>query len=191
MTANEIDFEATTIPELVRWAVDHWGDTPALRDVTADRDLTLSYAELGERVDRAARALVASGVEAGDTVAVWAPNGWPWVVAGLAACRAGARLVPVNTRFKGGEAAYVLATAKVKVLFLADGFLDTDYSGSLAGHDLPHLERIVSVGGDRLTGPNRSTPSWPSVTVGLPVIGRSCRPRSTVGAMPRRRTTSA
>ncbi len=152
-----MDFEATTIPELVRWGVTTWADKPAVRDVTAasadgvdaaDGDgVTLTYAELGERIDRAARALVAAGVEPGDTVAVWAPNGWPWIVAGLGACRAGARLVPVNTRFKGGEAAYVLRTAKVKVLFVVDGFLDTDYSGSLADHDLPDLERVVALAG--------------------------------------------
>jgi acyl-CoA synthetase (AMP-forming)/AMP-acid ligase II len=137
--------ESTTIPELVRWAVDTWGDLPAVRDPAAD--VALTYTELGEQVDRAARAIVAAGIETGDTVAVWAPNSWQWVVAGLAACRAGARLVPVNTRFKGREAAYVLKTAKVKLLFLTDGFLDTDYSASLAEHDLPDLERIVALDG--------------------------------------------
>ncbi|MEM9562519.1 MAG: AMP-binding protein [Actinomycetota bacterium] len=148
---TELAFEATTIPALVRWGVDTWADLPAIRDTTGEEygepTVTLTYAELGERIDRAARALVAAGVEPGDTVAVWAPNGWPWVVAGLAACRAGARLVPVNTRFKGGEAAYVLRAARVKVVFLVDGFLGTDYSGSLGEHDLPDLERIVALGG--------------------------------------------
>jgi len=148
VTNPTIDFEATTVPALVRWGVAAWADLPAMRDVTGDAEVTLSYAELGQRIDRAARALVAAGVEPGDTVAVWAPNSWQWVVAGLGACRAGARMVPVNTRFKGGEAAHVLGAARVKVLFLTDGFLDMDYSGSLADHELPHLERVV-----RLDGP--------------------------------------
>ncbi len=156
----ELDFEATTIPQLVRWGVETWADLPAIRDTTGEEagepTVTLTYAALGERIDRAARALVAAGISPGDTVAVWAPNGWPWVVAGLAACRAGARLVPVNTRFKGGEAAYVLRTARVRVLFLVDGFLDTDYSGSLAGHDLPDLERIVALAGPASDGVTES-----------------------------------
>ncbi|MEL6981688.1 MAG: AMP-binding protein, partial [Actinomycetota bacterium] len=142
-----MDFEATTIPALIRWGTETWGDLPAIRDVTGDGEITISYAELGERIDRTARALVAAGVEPGDSVAVWAPNSWTWVVAGLGACRAGASLVPINTRFKGGEAAYVLGAARVKVLFVIDGFLGMDYSGSLADHDLPHLERIVSLDG--------------------------------------------
>jgi len=114
-------------------------------DAVRDGDTTLTYRELGERVDQMARALVASGVQAGETVAVWAPNCWQWLVAGLSVSRAGAVLVPVNTRFKGNEAAYVLNAAKVKVLFVVDGFLDTSYSGSLATEDLPHLETIVDL----------------------------------------------
>ncbi len=141
---------STSIPELVRWAVATHGPLPAVRD----GDLTLTYTELGAAVDRTARALVASGVEAGDTVGVWAPNSWQWVVAGLGAARAGARLVPVNTRFKGNEAAYVLDKASVRLLFVADGFLGMDYSGSLADHELPHLTELVDlVAGDRPGGP--------------------------------------
>lgn len=142
-----MDAEAATIPELIRWGTETWADLPAIRDVAGDGETILTYAELGERIDRAARALVAAGVEPGDTVAVWAPNAWTWVVAGLASCRAGARLVPINTRFKGGEAAYVLGAARVKVLFVIDGFLGMDYSASLADHDLPDLERIVALDG--------------------------------------------
>ena len=141
------DHRNTALPGLVAWAVAAWGDRPAIVDAgdhTGGRT-TLSYTELGRRIDGVARALVASGVEPGDTVAMWAPNCWQWVAAALGAARAGAVLVPVNTRFKGGEAAYVLAKARVKALFIVDGFLDTDYSGSLAGEDLPHLADVVDL----------------------------------------------
>ncbi len=108
--------------------------------------MSLTYRELGERIDAAARALVASGVEPGDGVAVWAPNCWEWVVVGLAVSRAGAVLVPVNTRFKGAEAAYVLEKASVSLVFVVDGFLGTDYSGALANRDLPGLREVVDLG---------------------------------------------
>lgn len=141
------DFDNLSLPALVAWAGAAWGDRPAIVDAgehTGGR-VTLSYRELGERIDGVARALVASGLEAGDTVAVWAPNCWQWVAAALGAARAGAVLVPVNTRFKGSEAAYVLAKARVKVLFVVDGFLGYDYRGSLAGESLPDLGRIVDL----------------------------------------------
>jgi hypothetical protein len=40
--------------------------------------------EIEELIDRAARAFVASGVNPGDTIGVWMPNRWEWVVAALA-----------------------------------------------------------------------------------------------------------
>ncbi len=132
---------AASIPELIVWSTDTHGDDVAVRD----GDVTLTYRQLRDRVDAAARAMVDAGVAAGDTVAVWAPNCWQWVVAGLAVSRAGAILVPVNTRFKGTEAAYVLARARARLLFVADGFLDFDYSGSLADQDLPALTEIVDL----------------------------------------------
>ena len=138
-----MDPHSTTLPELIRWSRSTYADLDAIRD----GDVTLTYEELGQWVDLAARAMVASGIEAGDTVAVWAPNQWQWVVAGLGALRAGARLVPINTRFKGPEAAYVLDTAKVRLLFVVDGFLDTNYSGSLTGQELPCLTEVVELAG--------------------------------------------
>ncbi|MGI9597561.1 MAG: AMP-binding protein [Acidimicrobiales bacterium] len=143
-----MDHTPTSIPELIRWSTSKHADRDAIRDGSH----TLTYAELGSRIDQAARAMVATGIMPGDTVAVWAPNCWQWVVAGLAASRAGAILVPINTRFKGGEAAYVLNKAEVRLLFVVNGFLDTDYSGSLAGHDTPALETTVD-----LVGPGSST----------------------------------
>lgn len=132
------DPDNASIPELIRASTAHFADHDAIRD----GDVTLTYQQLGDRVDQAARALVASGIQAGDTIAVWAPNCWQWVVSALAVSRAGAVLVPINTRFKGNEAAYVLNAASVKMLFVADGFLDTDYSGSLANQETPKLTTI-------------------------------------------------
>jgi acyl-CoA synthetase (AMP-forming)/AMP-acid ligase II len=92
--------------------------------VTPER--RVSYDELGELVLAATRAMMAAGVGPGDRVAIWAPNGLGWIVAALGAQSAGAALVPVNTRFKGEEAAYVLSAAGVSVLVTTVGFLGTD-----------------------------------------------------------------
>ncbi|MCL4114095.1 UNVERIFIED_CONTAM: hypothetical protein GTU68_023276 [Idotea baltica] len=141
-TIPGFDPDHASIPQLIRASTRHFGE----RDAVRDGDVILSYRELGRQVDQAARAIVASGVQAGDTVAVWAQNCWQWVVAGLAVSRAGAILVPINTRFKGNEAAYVLDAASVKMLFVFNGFLDMDYSGSLADQTVPLLETIIDLG---------------------------------------------
>ena len=109
----------------------------------------MSYRELGELVSTGARAMMAAGVGPGDRVAIWAPNGLGWIVAALGAQSAGAALVPVNTRWKGAEAAYVLSASKASVLVTTVGFLGTDTVGMLraAGTPLPHLRRIVLLDG--------------------------------------------
>jgi len=109
----------------------------------------LTYRELGELVSASTRAMLAAGVAPGDRVAIWAPNCAGWIVAALGAQSAGAALVPINTRWKGAEAAYVLSASKAVVLVTTVGFLDIDTVGMLraAGTPLPHLRRIVLLDG--------------------------------------------
>jgi acyl-CoA synthetase (AMP-forming)/AMP-acid ligase II len=57
-------------------------------------------------------------------------------------------LVPLNTRYKGVEAADILRRSRAKVLVTVDGFLDTHYVAMLDGHDLPHLEHVVVLRGE-------------------------------------------
>ncbi|MDK0521391.1 FadD3 family acyl-CoA ligase [Streptomyces sp. ML-6] len=135
------DEEWGSIPGLVRAAARRYGD----REAVVEGRTRISYAELGERVERAAAACLASGVAPGDRVAIWAPNGLDWIVSALGAVTAGAVLVPLNTRFKGTEAAYVLQRSRARLLFVTGTFLGTSYVASLrrAGVPLPHLERVV------------------------------------------------
>ncbi|MFI8425551.1 FadD3 family acyl-CoA ligase [Streptomyces sp. NPDC085479] len=138
------DLEWGTIPGLVRSAGERYGE----REAVADGRTRVSYAELAARVERSAAACLAAGVRTGDRVAVWAPNSLDWIVAALGAVTAGAVLVPLNTRFKGTEAADVLARSRARLLFVTGTFLGTSYVASLrrAGVPLPDLERVVVLG---------------------------------------------
>ncbi len=139
-----------TYPALIERAGALFADTEAI----SDGDVSMSFAELADRIEQCAGALVASGIEPGDTVGVWAPNAWEWVVAGLSILRCGAVMVPVNTRFKGREAAYVLGKARVKLLFSVVGFLGNDYVTDLeeSGETVPTLREIVVLRGDTPEG---------------------------------------
>ncbi len=86
-----------------------------------------TFAEIEAEVDLRARALLGSGVEPGDRVALWAPNGLEWIVLSFAVYATGAVLVPINTRFKGAEAAQILRTSGARTLLTVTDFLDTDY----------------------------------------------------------------
>src|SRR5215207_2635220 len=108
-----------TIPAVLARAVERFGDREALVDERA----RLTYTELSEAAHRIARALIASGIEPGDRVSIWAPNTTEWAIAALAVYRAGGVVVPLNTRFKAAEAAYILDRADVKLLFTVTDFL--------------------------------------------------------------------
>ncbi|MFF9983765.1 FadD3 family acyl-CoA ligase [Streptomyces erythrochromogenes] len=149
------DLHWGTIAGLVRSAAARYGDLEAV----VDGRVRISYAQLGERVERAAAACVATGVEPGDRVAVWAPNTLDWIVSALGAVSAGAVLVPLNTRFKGTEAAYVLQRSRARLLFVTGTFLGTSYVASLRRAaaegpgrgplpGLPHLEQVVVLAED-------------------------------------------
>jgi HIP---CoA ligase len=146
------DGTADTIPGLTAAAADRFGDQLAVVDGSTE----LTYAELFERARSFGAALVTSGVAPGDRVAIWAPNSAEWIVAVLGLFQAGAVLVPVNTRFKGGEAAEILSRSGTKVLVTVTDFLGTDYLAMLEGFDLPALDTIVII-----EGPVRaSATSW-------------------------------
>ena len=145
-----------TVPALLAAAATDAGDLEALVD-GAER---WTFRRLAEEVRRCAAAMIASGVAPGDRVSVWARNGRAFVVAALGAVSVGAVLVPVSTRFKGEEAAWILGKSGARLLLVDDGFLGNDYVGMLrtaaaAGHlaaaggpmpGLPALREVVTVG---------------------------------------------
>ena len=127
-------------------------------DAIIDGDERLSYAALSAESRSFGAALVASDVQPGDRVALWAFNCVEWVVAALGLLRAGAVLVPINTRFKGAEAADILARSGARVLVTVNGFLGSDYVEMLrsSGVALPALRTVVVARGAAAT----ETESW-------------------------------
>ena len=145
------DERPDTIPALVAAAERRFGDVEAL----VDGEVRMTYSELGRRVAAMARALAARGLRPGDAVGVWGPNTWQWAVAALGVHSSGGVVVPVNTRFKGDEAAYVLGRARTRMLFTVGGFLGVDYVKMLksAAEGAPEsLEEIVVMGGGAPAG---------------------------------------
>ena len=132
-----------TIPALVTWAGERFGDAEAV----VDGDIRLTFAELATAVDDVATGMVAMGLEAGDRVAIWAPNCVEWILGALGAVRAGAAIVTLNTRYKGGEASYILRTSGARWLLTVRGFLGADYPATLVGEDVGPLEQLVVLKG--------------------------------------------
>jgi acyl-CoA synthetase (AMP-forming)/AMP-acid ligase II len=128
-----------TLPQVLARAARLFGDAPAI--VEAHQRLT--FAALAARVGQASAAFLGAGLGAGERVAIWAPNCAEWVIAALGALAVGGIVVPLNTRLKGKEAAFILRRSGCRALLVIDGFLGTNYPQLLSGHTLPDLERII------------------------------------------------
>ncbi len=133
-----------TIPQVVR-ATAKFGDREAL----VDGSRRWSFVEVVHEIESAARAFIAQGLEHGDRVAIWAPNSAEWIFAALGAQLVGGVLVPINTRFKGNEAAYVIERSGAKFLFCCNDFLNTNYVKELCKSDehIDCLSQIVVISG--------------------------------------------
>jgi acyl-CoA synthetase (AMP-forming)/AMP-acid ligase II len=140
------DVEHQTIPRLVRDMAARYAERAAIEDSAR----TVSFRALAAEAEQVTRALMALGVEAGDRVGIWAPNLWEWVVAAVGIHGAGGVLVPVNTRYRGREAADILGRSGAKILFTVQGFLGNDYVSLLADAavPLPSLRQTVVLRGD-------------------------------------------
>lgn len=140
-----------TLPSVIAHLAALYADKPF---TVGEDGRVSSFAEFWREVRRLARALIRQGVTHGDRVAIWAPNSPEWIVAAAATEVIGAILVPINTRFRGAEAAFALGKTRARVLFTVGSFLGKDYAAMLrdaaggAGgdgpvRDLPALKRIV------------------------------------------------
>ena len=104
--------EVRTLSALVRRAAVAAGDGPAL----IAGDVRLTWAEVDERVDRAAAGYAVRRLEPGDRVAVQLRNGVDWVVAVMGALRAGLVVVPVNTAYTDPEVEHLLTDSGARLL---------------------------------------------------------------------------
>ena len=120
------------------------------REALVDRaqGVRLTWAELAERVDELARALLAAGLEPGDRVGIWAPNCTEWTLVQLASAKVGAILVTINPAYRTHELTYVLRQAGVRMLVTAASFKTSDYVAMVerARGDCPALEQVVVIG---------------------------------------------
>lgn len=123
-----VDYLRMTMARMVARSAARYGDSLAVADATGVR---LTFKQLRDVARQAACAFIAAGAAKGDRVAIWAPNSVTWVVAAVGLQMAGAILVPLNTRFKAGEAASILIRIRPVLILTAGAFLGADYADLL------------------------------------------------------------
>lgn len=115
------------IADLARDAADRFGSAPAV----VDGPVRLSFRDLSALMERAATGLHAQGFRTGDRAVMWAPNGWRWIVGALAVHALGGVVVPVNTRYRATDLAYILERVTPRIVMLEQGFLGADFLAML------------------------------------------------------------
>jgi acyl-CoA synthetase (AMP-forming)/AMP-acid ligase II len=140
-----------TVGDLLDEAADQWPDREALV-YSAYEDLGISvrwsFDELRRRSLDVARAMLATGLEGGDRVGVWATNSPEWVLLQFGAAYAGVVLVPMNPLYRSAEVAYVLSKAGATACFVEPENRGTSLWDVLdqAAADVPSLRLRVALG---------------------------------------------
>src|SRR5262249_41126897 len=154
-----------------------------------------TFAELTRDVDMLARGLIHLGIEPGDKVALWMMNRPEWIHAALVVMRIGAVLVPINTRFRSEDAAYVLGQSDSTTLIIAARSGPIDYLGMVRtmlpslGSDrevvdasnLRALQRLIVL--DDTSAPGRI--AWSSVLEAAAPLPEAARPARNAAGRPR------
>ena len=137
---DDLDAAVHAVPE--RTAFVGWNS--ALR-----KEIRLSYAELGERVDKIAAGLVERGVGKGDVVAFQLPNWWEFTALFYACNRIGAVANPLMPIFRQRELRFMLGFAEAKVAVVPALWRGFDHMAMMREirPDLPHLRHVFAVGG--------------------------------------------
>ena len=98
-----------TIPDLLQEKVRLLQDKEFIVFDDADGQVTsLSYRAFGERVNRLTNALIADGVQAGQTVSLMVTTSPEFLISWFAINQAGAVMVPVNVLYAADELQYLL-----------------------------------------------------------------------------------
>ncbi|MDQ5850001.1 MAG: benzoate-CoA ligase family protein [Pseudomonadota bacterium] len=102
-----------------------------------------TYAELAERVDRAANALRALGIEREQRIAIAMLDSCDWPAVFLGAIKAGIVPVALNTLLTSADYEYQLRDSRARALFVSDALLKNFDS---IAKNCPDLKRIVVAG---------------------------------------------
>jgi len=132
---------------------------------TPDRDYLkfadnpwVSYGEVNARSNRVANALIARGVQRGESVSVMLPNCEEFIPVWYGILKAGAVMSSINTAYKGDFLSWTINLVEAKKLIISDLYLDRL---DLIKGELPLLEHVIVMKTGAQAGPDPSLPWEP------------------------------
>ncbi|XP_072938982.1 medium-chain acyl-CoA ligase ACSF2, mitochondrial [Epargyreus clarus] len=92
---------------------------------------TLTYEELLTKADSLGCALRANGFNKGDTLGIWSHNNVGWLVAVVAAARAGLISILINPIYEKNELSFCMKKAQLKGLVIGERYKTRNYYGTM------------------------------------------------------------
>jgi fatty-acyl-CoA synthase len=119
--------------------VEDWAKREPDRPALISETDTLSYRDLGERINRYARWALSTGIKAGDTVWLLMPSRPDYIAAWLGISKVGGVAALINTKLVGPSLSHCINVADAEHLILANELTDAFETA------LPHLNRAPKV----------------------------------------------
>lgn len=147
-----------TLVDLLQRAAGEYPDNEAIVDLPSGERLT--YGQLDQASDRAAKGFIALGLEPGDHVALWAPNLPGWLIAWYGMAKASLVLTSVELSLTPEQVQYQLNQAACNTLIIGPGAqghepitairsicpeLDSCAPGELQSAALPELRSVIAL----------------------------------------------
>ena len=132
-----------TIGQLFNEVASEFDNKEAL--VSRHQDSRLTYAQLKEKVDELAVAMLGFGVKRGDRVGIWSPNNTEWVLTQFATAKVGSILVNINPAYRVAELEYALNQSGFSLLITARQFKTSDYHWMIT-ELAPEIKRLPTIG---------------------------------------------
>lgn len=135
--------------------------------VSINQNIRLTYRELEDVVNRAAKGFIGIGLKKGDRLAIWATNIAEWIITQIASAKAGIILVNINPAYRTHELEYALRQSESQALLLIDAFKTSNYiqmlqevcpeiknskPGEIHSEKLPFLRTVVLIRGEKQPG---------------------------------------
>ena len=121
-------------------------------------DPWISYGTVNAQANQVANALIARGVEKGESVSVMLPNSAEFLPTWFGILKAGAVMSSINTAYKGDFLSWTINLVEAKKLVIADIYLDRL---DLIKQELPKLEHVIVLETGNQEGPDPSLPWEP------------------------------
>ncbi|QIX27363.1 long-chain fatty acid--CoA ligase [Nocardioides sp. JQ2195] len=120
-------------------------DKEAYRFPVGDTWESVTWQQVGDRVNNLAAGLMALGIEPEQRVGIASSTRYEWILADLAIMLSGAATTTVYSSTNADDTAYILSDSGSRIVFAEDD----DQIAKLVAHksDLPHISKVVTFDG--------------------------------------------